>query len=85
MIYEAQDRGQAGKRAALFMKMEPSLRLEVIDEARHMVMWDAKELFAQKILDFLIGVNFFLFRCLLSLSSVGYSLIIVSRLPYPVS
>lgn len=67
------------------MKMEPSLRLEVIDEARHMVMWDAKELFAQKILDFLIGVHFFLFRCLLSLSSVGYSLIIVSRLPYPVS
>jgi len=55
MIYGAQDRGQAGKRAALFMEMEPSLRLELIDNARHMVMWDAKELFAKKILDFLSG------------------------------
>ncbi len=55
MIYGAQDRGQAGKRAALFMEMEPSLRLELIDNARHMVMWDAKELFAKKILEFLSG------------------------------
>ncbi len=53
MIYGKQDRGQAGKRAALFMEMEPGIRLELIDNARHMVMWDAKELFAQKILDFL--------------------------------
>ena len=55
MIYGAQDRGQAGKRAALFMEMEPSLRLELIDKARHMVMWDSKELFAKKILEFLSG------------------------------
>ncbi len=55
MIYGAQDRGQAGKRAALFMEMEPGLRLEVIDNARHMVMWDAKDLFAKKLLDFLSG------------------------------
>ena len=55
MIYGAEDRGQAGKRAALFMEMEPSLRLELIDNARHMVMWDAKELFANKILEFLSG------------------------------
>lgn len=53
MIYGAQDRGQAGKRTALLKETEPGVNLEVIDSARHMVMWDAKEVFADKIRVFL--------------------------------
>jgi pimeloyl-ACP methyl ester carboxylesterase len=53
MLYGAQDRGSAGKRAALLREKEPSIRLEVIDHAAHMIMWDAEDIFCKKILDFL--------------------------------
>ncbi|HEV8342108.1 MAG TPA: alpha/beta hydrolase [Candidatus Binatia bacterium] len=53
MLYGAQDRGSAGKRAALLKQKEPSIRVEVVDNAAHMIMWDAKESFCKKIYDFL--------------------------------
>ncbi len=53
MIYGAQDRGSAAKKCTSLMNSEPTLRIELIDNAAHMVMWDAKEIFHQKTLEFL--------------------------------
>ena len=53
MMYGTHDRGSAAKKCALLMEKEPSLRIELIENAAHMVMWDAKEIFCQKILSFL--------------------------------
>jgi len=55
MIYGAQDRGNVAKRCALHMETEPSLRIELIEDAAHMVMWDKKEIFCGKVLNFLRG------------------------------
>ena len=38
---------------SLLKEKEPSIRLEVIDNVAHMIMWDAKESFCKKIYDFL--------------------------------
>ena len=53
MLYGAQDRGSAAKRCALLKEKEPDIRLEVIDGAKHILMWDAKKLFCEKVLVFL--------------------------------
>ena len=53
LLYGAQDRGSAGKRCALLKEREPGLRVELLEDARHLVMWDAKEIFRQKVVDFL--------------------------------
>ncbi|MGH7830735.1 MAG: alpha/beta fold hydrolase [Candidatus Binatia bacterium] len=53
MLYGAQDRGSAAKRCALFKQMEPAMNLQVIDNACHLLMWDAAETFQQKLIEFL--------------------------------
>ncbi len=53
MLYGSHDRGSAAKRAALLKEKEPSLRIEIIDGAAHLLMWDAKETFNQKAASFL--------------------------------
>jgi len=53
MLYGAQDRGSAAKRCALLKEKEPDIRVEVIDRAAHMLMWDAKKPFCEKVLAFL--------------------------------
>ena len=53
MLYGAQDRGSAAKKCALLKEKEPDIRVEVIDHAAHLLMWDAKEPFSQKVLAFL--------------------------------
>ncbi len=53
MLYGAQDRGSAAKRCAILKEKEPDLRVEVIDGAAHMLMWDAKKTFHDKVLAFL--------------------------------
>jgi pimeloyl-ACP methyl ester carboxylesterase len=53
MLYGMQDRGSAAKRAALFKEKEPSLRIEVVDKAAHLFMWDAAEEFNHRAVRFL--------------------------------
>ena len=53
MLYGVQDRGSAAKRCALLKEQEPGLRVELLENARHLVMWDAHEIFNQKVLGFL--------------------------------
>ncbi len=53
MLYGAQDRGSAAKRCALLKEKEPGIRVEVIDRAAHMLMWDAKKPFCEKVVTFL--------------------------------
>lgn len=53
MLYGAQDRGSAAKRCALLKEKEPDLRVELIENASHLLMWDAQEVFNQKVLNFL--------------------------------
>ena len=53
MLYGAQDRGSAAKRAALLKEKDPKLQIEVIDEAAHLLMWDQKKIFFEKVLNFL--------------------------------
>ncbi len=50
---QEQVRGSAGKRCAWLKEKEPSLKIELIENCAHLVMWDAKEIFCQKLLDFL--------------------------------
>ncbi len=53
MIYGTHDRGSAAKKCVLLIEKEPSLRIELIENAAHMVMWDAKDIFCKKVLAFL--------------------------------
>ncbi len=53
MLYGTHDRGSAAKKCALLMEKEPNLKIELIENAAHMVMWDAEEDFARKVLAFL--------------------------------
>ena len=55
MLYGAQDRGSAAKKCALFKEKEPGLKIELIENAGHLLMWDAKEIFNRKVIDFLSG------------------------------
>lgn len=48
-----QVRGSAGKKCALLIEKEPIFRVELIEKCAHLVMWDAKEIFCQKLSDFL--------------------------------
>ncbi len=52
MIYGKVQKGVA-KRCTLLIEKEPSLRIEQIENCAHLVMWDTKEIFCQKLLDFL--------------------------------
>ncbi len=53
VLYGVQDRGSAAKRCALLKEREPGLRVELLENTRHLVMWDAHEIFNQKVLGFL--------------------------------
>ncbi len=53
MLYGAQDRGSAAKRCAILKEKEPDLRVEVIDGAAHLLMWDVRKIFCEKVLNFL--------------------------------
>jgi pimeloyl-ACP methyl ester carboxylesterase len=53
MLYGMQDRGSAAKRAALFKEKEPNLKIELVDNAAHLLMWDAAEKFNQRAVQFL--------------------------------
>jgi pimeloyl-ACP methyl ester carboxylesterase len=45
MIYGREDRGQAGKRADLLKQQQPGLNLHVAPHCKHVVQWDAADLF----------------------------------------
>jgi len=53
LLYGFQDRGSAAMRCALLKEREPSLRLEMIDRASHLIMWDAGKVFNEKVINFL--------------------------------
>jgi len=53
LLYGTHDRGAAAKRCALLKEKEPGLRTDLIENAGHLLMWDARETFNRKVLDFL--------------------------------
>ncbi len=53
MLYGTHDRKGTAERCALLGEKEPALRMELIQNAGHLLMWDAREIFHQKILDVL--------------------------------
>lgn len=55
MLYGARDRGSAANRCALLKEKEPDLKVELVENAGHLLMWEAQEIFIQKMLDFLSG------------------------------
>jgi pimeloyl-ACP methyl ester carboxylesterase len=55
MVYGTHDRGSAAKRCALLKEQQPKLRIEIVENAAHLLMWDAKEVFLEKLLGFARG------------------------------
>jgi pimeloyl-ACP methyl ester carboxylesterase len=53
MLYGRQDRGSAAKKCALLKEQAPKLQLELVDNASHLLMWDAREKFNERLLSFL--------------------------------
>ena len=53
LLYGKQDRGSAAERCALLKEQEPSLRIELIDKASHLVIWEAADKFNESLLRFL--------------------------------
>jgi pimeloyl-ACP methyl ester carboxylesterase len=53
LLYGKQDRNQAAEKCAVLKEQMPELRLEIIDKACHMLMWDAGETYDRKAVDFL--------------------------------
>jgi len=47
LLYGAEDRGQAARRAALAKEMHPGLDLLLLPRCRHLVQWDAADEFAR--------------------------------------
>jgi len=45
MIYGREDRAQAGKRAEVLKQQQPSLNLHIAPNCKHVVQWDAADLF----------------------------------------
>lgn len=45
LLYGKQDRGSAAERCALLKEQEPGLRIELIDKAAHLVIWEAADKF----------------------------------------
>lgn len=56
LLYGSHDRGSAAKKCGLLKEKEPGLQIELIDNAGHLLMWDAEEIFNRKVLSFLPGV-----------------------------
>lgn len=57
LLYGTHDRGSAAKRCALLKQKEPELRIELIENAAHLLMWDARETFNEKVVQFLSGAE----------------------------
>jgi pimeloyl-ACP methyl ester carboxylesterase len=55
LLYGTHDRGSAAKRAVLLKEKEPSLQIEIIQNAAHLLMWDAEKEFNQRAAKFLRG------------------------------
>lgn len=53
LLYGRQDRNQAAEKCAVLKEQMPELRLEIIDKACHMLMWDAGEVYDRRVIDFL--------------------------------
>jgi pimeloyl-ACP methyl ester carboxylesterase len=53
MLYGTHDRKGTAERCALLREKEPALRMELIQNAGHLLMWDVRGIFHQKILDVL--------------------------------
>ncbi len=53
LLYGKQDRGSAAARAALLKEQEPGLRIELIDNASHLVIWEAADKFNEIVIRFL--------------------------------
>lgn len=53
LLYGKQDRNQAAEKCAYLKQQIPELRLEVIDKACHMLMWDVAEIYNKKAVAFL--------------------------------
>jgi pimeloyl-ACP methyl ester carboxylesterase len=53
LLYGKQDRGSAAQRCALLKEQEPGLRIELIDNASHLVMWEAADKFNEIAIGFL--------------------------------
>ena len=48
LLYGKQDRNQAAEKCAVLKEQMPELRLEIIDKACHMLMWDAGEVYDRR-------------------------------------
>lgn len=57
LLYGSQDRGSAAKRCAILKELEPKLLIELIQNAAHLVMWEASEKFNEALLRFLAAKN----------------------------
>lgn len=55
LIYGREDRGDAARRLQLARERHPSLDFQLVDRARHLVMWDAPVQFVRLAGDFLAG------------------------------
>jgi len=55
MIYGREDRGQAGKRAALLKQQQPALDVHIVPNCKHLVQWDAEQEFYRLAGPFLRG------------------------------
>ncbi len=55
LLYGKQDRNQAAEKCAKLKELMPGLRLEIIDQACHMLMWDAGEAYDRRAVEFLKG------------------------------
>jgi pimeloyl-ACP methyl ester carboxylesterase len=53
LLYGRQDRGSAAQRCALLKEQEPRLRIELIDNAAHLLIWEAADKFNEAVLRFL--------------------------------
>lgn len=53
LLYGKQDRGSAAERCAVLQEQEPDLRIELIDNASHLVIWEAANKFNESAIRFL--------------------------------
>ncbi len=53
MLYGTHDRKGTAEKCGLLKEKEPGLRMELIQSAGHLLMWDVRETFHQTVLDFL--------------------------------
>ncbi len=53
LLYGRQDRNQAAEKCAALKRLRPGLRLEIIDKACHLLMWDAGEVYDRRAIEFL--------------------------------